>query len=422
MVLRSHNPDYISMLNQDSDELSEGEAAAVLESQDPEYIHRLHHECETLLTESCAFQERDFPDPQRFTKALNINVKAGGHYGTYQFTNTCVLDSLLVALYICYISFELIQDLFRCDRRMSVIMTFLSAGRYDQAKAFWLINLNLISDSCRFRMHEEVDVCSKVEDHLPVFDDLVYAKYHYDDDRSSPRIYDEIHECTLSAFERYGDVKLLGRYADPHLILVNVDGRMGTAPPLYVNEYNRTFSLQFLLLWKKTERGNHMIGCNKVEDGWILYDNNPEKPSFSDFDIEHADFTNTFVIYLAGYVKSAQAEEIYEYANDTVPFGVPEEGSSAHGARPFDIPPRMPSHARPRCRQISKPSYCWFKEEERATGDKDIHVNEYVPFGVPEERRSVCMEHGLSTALLGLCTGVMDEVNKKEMLLMYYII
>ncbi|XP_072551714.1 uncharacterized protein [Salminus brasiliensis] len=266
------------------------------------------------------------------------SVKAGGYYGQYQFINTCVLDSFLVVLLNCYIQNYLIVQIFRSDRTIIAVMTFLCTGQYNKAKALWLIQLNLLSDSCRFNMVDEVNVWSEVGDHLPIFNDLVCANYHFDEDRLSPQIFDELHQSTISELECLGDVKLLGlNYVDPCCALVNVDGRKDTAPPLSITDkYDRTFELQFLLLCKKNESVNHMVGCFQLEGRWYLYDNNPEKPPFVVFPIEHADFTNEYVIYLAGYVNITK----HEYVNEEVPFGVPEEGSSVPGTRPFNSPIR----------------------------------------------------------------------------------
>ncbi|XP_072551725.1 uncharacterized protein [Salminus brasiliensis] len=305
-----------------------------LGSRHTEYISRIKQEYEKLMEEAASL-ERCHEDPQMLIPDVcRSSVKAGGHYDQYQFKNTCVLDSLLVALYYCYIRNELIQQLFRCDRTINAVMTFLCTGQHNQAKALWLIQLNLLSDSCRFNMVDEVDVWSEVGDHLPMFNGLVCANYHFDEDRLSPQITDELHQSTISAFQCLGDVKLLGlNYGDPSCAVVNVDGRKDTAPPLCVTDkYNRIFELQFLLLCKKNESVNHMVGCFQLEGRWYLYDNNPEKPPFVVFPIEHADFTNEYVIYLAGYVN------ITKHEWKEVPFGVPEEGSSVPGTRPFNSP------------------------------------------------------------------------------------
>ncbi|KAI4898968.1 hypothetical protein NFI96_025886, partial [Prochilodus magdalenae] len=278
----------------------------------------------------------DPPDLRIFSEVQSCNIRAGGHCGNYKFSNTCVLDSLLVALHICYCTYGPIRDLFRSDRRMNVLMAFLNAGQYDKAKAYWLINVNLILNEWRFDMNGLVDVWSEVKDHLPMFEELVYAQYYFDEDRSSPAfsIFEELHQKTLRIFQEFGDVKLLGlSYRDPHLVLIHVDGRLDSELPHFIDAYGRTYNLQSVLFSKMTEEVNHMVCCNKVLDRWILYDDNPEKSSFSDFNIQHADFKNEYAIHLAVYVKSD--EENYGYVNDEVPFGVPEDGGSVLGARPY---------------------------------------------------------------------------------------
>ncbi|KAI4898969.1 hypothetical protein NFI96_025887 [Prochilodus magdalenae] len=158
-------------------------------------------------------------------------------------------------------------------------------------------------------MHEEVNVWSEVDNHLPMFNDMVCAKYHFDEDRSSPQFSDYLYQSTLSEFECYGDVKFLGlKYTDPLLILVSVNGCLDSIPPLQIQDiYDRTYELQFLLLCNTSESVNHMTACSKLDDRWVHYDNNPEKLHYEPFNIETADFKKQFVIYLAGYVNTSQS-------------------------------------------------------------------------------------------------------------------
>ncbi|KAL6485700.1 hypothetical protein MHYP_G00050920 [Metynnis hypsauchen] len=64
------------------------------------------------------------------------------------------------------------------------------------------------------------------------------------------------------AFQPFGDVMTLGKYGDPCLILVNIDGRMDTAPPLHITDkYER-----------KTTHPLHVIGCSpltKYSSDWL---------------------------------------------------------------------------------------------------------------------------------------------------------
>ncbi|XP_066533480.1 uncharacterized protein [Hoplias malabaricus] len=316
-----------------------------LRRQKQGYLSMLNRELAILMAEAeSAFISgfpyfSDFPDLKTYAEGQSC-LKAGGCYGTYQLLNTCVLDSLLVAILVCYRKYLIIQDLFNSDHILRSTMSFLYMGRPEEAKVFCLIQLNLLSDNCKFFMSGEVDVTSMVDDYLPLFNNLACARYFFDEDRSSPRVSDEIYQNILSAFVNYGDVKLLGtNYIDPVFIIVNIDGRLDRAPELLIQQYGRTFMLQFMLLCNKIEAPQHMLSCNKEDDGWILCDIRPGGPHITDFDIEKADFKNQYVIYSAGYIKTEEKE-------DEVPFGVPEDGSSAFGARPFNLPLEMSSSTR----------------------------------------------------------------------------
>ncbi|XP_036417068.1 uncharacterized protein LOC118801002 [Colossoma macropomum] len=236
-------------------------------------------------------------------------VKAGGHYGSYQFINTCVLDLLLVALYICHIKFENIHLLFQSDFILNSIMNYLYANKRDQAKALRLIHLKLLDDHCKFKTSATVDVWSEAKDHLSMFRQLVCSKDHVE--------IKSIH-CE---FQRYGEVTILGKAdGDPCLILVNTDGCMNTAPPLNVKD--RTFELQFLLLWRKVT-GKHMVVCSKLVDRWVLHGSN--EVSDRDFSFNRANFRCDYSVYLAGYAKIPPGRK-------RVGIPVAEEGSrSDHG-------------------------------------------------------------------------------------------
>ncbi|XP_017553159.1 uncharacterized protein LOC108427481 [Pygocentrus nattereri] len=220
------------------------------------------------------------------TDDWSICVKARGRYGSYQFINTCVLDSLLVGLFICHIKFENIHLLLQSDLTLNTIMTYLYAKKHDQAKALWLIHLKLFDDHCKFKMSATVDVWSEVKDHLPMLRKLVCSKDHAE------------HESIYREFQRYGDVMILAETnGDPSLILVHTDG-MNTAPPFNVKD--GTFELQFLLLWKKMA-GKHMVVCNKLVDRWFLHDS--DELSDRNFSIDCANFRRDYSVYLAAYVK-----------------------------------------------------------------------------------------------------------------------
>ncbi|KAL7888887.1 hypothetical protein AOLI_G00038610 [Acnodon oligacanthus] len=111
----------------------------------------------------------------------------------------------------------------------------------------------------------------------------------------------------LPEFQPYGDVMTLGKYGDPCLTLVNIDGWMDTAPPLQIkDQYERTFELQCLLLWKRREETKHMVVCCNLESRWVLYDENPRVAPHVDFRFDAADFKNDYSISWAVYVNITQ--------------------------------------------------------------------------------------------------------------------
>ncbi|KAL7888888.1 hypothetical protein AOLI_G00038620 [Acnodon oligacanthus] len=329
-----------------------------LRSLDP--VSWLKEEYSKLIDEAARL-ESHHGELQMITDASKGNISAGGQYGTREIINTCVLDSLLCVLHNCHSKYMAIRELFRCDRTINAIMIFLHMERYNEAKMLWLIQLKLVSRKCTFSICEEVDVRSEVEDHLPMFDDLACAEYHFDEDRASPQISDDLYQSTLSAFECcHGDVKILGlRYTEPCLVLVNVNRRMDRAPQLHITDkYGRTFELQFLLLSNTSDPENHMTGCSKLEDRWVLYDTNPEKPPLDDFNIENADFKSQYVTHLAGYVNTSQAGDKDEHVKDDVPLGILENGSDC-GTSTFSSTIMSPSatsnHAHQACSVVEGP-------------------------------------------------------------------
>ncbi|XP_066533681.1 uncharacterized protein [Hoplias malabaricus] len=279
---------------------------------------------------------RSFQDLKMLiTKEWKGYIKARGSYKQYHFVNTCVLDAFLVGLHVCYKRFETVQLLFQSHSSMKAIMALLDAKEYAKAKALWLILLNLLSENCKFKMNTwEINVWSEVKDHLPIFTELVFSNGPIQANRVNG------HNSGLSEFQRYGKVIPLGMNED--FILVNVNGQKDTSPPLHIKgKYNRKYELQFLLVWNKQLKGKHMVVCFNLEDRWVLYDNNPEVP-LKDIHLDSENFGKQYPVFLAGYVKVSSDDD---GLND-VPFGVPEDGSSAFGARPFNLPLETASSTR----------------------------------------------------------------------------
>ncbi|KAL7888885.1 hypothetical protein AOLI_G00038590 [Acnodon oligacanthus] len=129
-----------------------------------------------------------------------------------------------------------------------------------------------------------------------------------------------IYETTLSKFRALGDVKALGHADDPALILVHHLPDLPKPPLCVKDDHQRIFELQFLLLGE----GTHMVMCfNFSKNIWILYDDDPARRSFRHFKFE--DELNRYMICLAGYINTTQAEEHKH--------GIPETGA---GAQPFE--------------------------------------------------------------------------------------
>ncbi|XP_050993871.1 uncharacterized protein LOC127182589 [Labeo rohita] len=256
-----------------------------------------------------------------------ISLRADGHFGKYKFINMCVPDSYLMALYICYIQYDCIASLFNSFEKLRAPMVFLRDGLYNEAKASWLFGgldcpafevTNDISDNEKF----VINALSEPKDHLHMFNDLVLPK-----DYSSPSI-KQVSENSLSKFEHLGDVHGLG-FSDPHplLILVDTQQQLDKAPPLYIDDYNRTFKLQFLLMTRQSFL-THLIAGLNMFDRWVLYDDLKLSPC-DDFNLKCADFTEDFVILFAGYVNITHDDQ-----DRDVPFGVAEEGYQ--GTVPFN--------------------------------------------------------------------------------------
>ncbi|XP_061099572.1 uncharacterized protein LOC133129473 [Conger conger] len=224
----------------------------------------------------------------------------GGQYLTHTFGNTCVLDSLLAGLHIAASVHPNIRELFMEDNTIDAVMTLLDSGKYAEAKALWLINLDLRQG--RKKHFIESDIRGYVKDHLPNLLDLTSAKLHYHD-RRGPSLEEHVYSTTVRKFETLGDVTVLGNRRDPHqLILVDVNGGMNAFPPAMIkDDYGRDFRLQFLLLGIITANSNHMVLCTSLDGGWWLYDD--RKPSlFRNVNVEDIQ-TQGYVVNLAAYVK-----------------------------------------------------------------------------------------------------------------------
>ncbi|KAG9282424.1 hypothetical protein AMEX_G1085 [Astyanax mexicanus] len=240
----------------------------------------------------------------------SCSIKAGGRYGQYQFINTCVLDSLLVGLCNCHNKNPKFRELFQTDRTLKAIMIFLNANKFNEARYLWLIYLNLLNPNCRFNISEIIDFWSEVEDHLPVFINLVCSKDHFSGEDGVHGMDDILHQSIKSAFQPYGNIMPLGMtYKEPRVILVSKDNGLDTAPPIYVTDtYGRTFKLQFLLVKQKVHE-QHMVVCCNMEDRWVLYDNNPDVPPE---EVNYnEDFKNDYPVYLACYLNVPQPGHSY---------------------------------------------------------------------------------------------------------------
>ncbi|XP_036406150.1 uncharacterized protein LOC118792415 [Megalops cyprinoides] len=230
-------------------------------------------------------------------------IRFGGQFGGHHFSNTCVLDSLLAGIHIAAAEHLHIADLFKADLTISAVMTLLDYRKYDEAKALWLINLDLHNCSGKlFMQNDHIDIRGYVKDHLPNFMDLTCAKYHYDEDRNSPNVEDHIYNNMMSKFEHLGAVRALGTtIQDPKLILVDADGRLEGFPPRrIIDHYSRIFNLQFLLLGVVTHASNHMVLCSRLDGNWLLYDDT-STPLFRTITLPEIK-AEDYVVYLAAYV------------------------------------------------------------------------------------------------------------------------
>ncbi|KAJ8247993.1 hypothetical protein GJAV_G00236960 [Gymnothorax javanicus] len=195
------------------------------------------------------------------------------------------------------------------DKTISAVMALMDSGKYAEAKALWLINLDLREGHKQhFTGGSIIDIRGHVKDHLPNFLDLTKMKYHFDEDRQSPNLEDYVYSKTVRQFQRLGDVRALGFMRNLQFILVNIDGRSDEVPPLAIADvYERQFKLQFLLLGITPPSDNHMVLCVTLSGKWWLYDGmNPHLFSF--FPLEDIK-TKGYVVYLAAYVSAPTKKE-----------------------------------------------------------------------------------------------------------------
>nr|XP_055041248.1 uncharacterized protein LOC129428903 isoform X1 [Misgurnus anguillicaudatus] len=279
-----------------------------------------------------------------------ISLPADGQYGPFKFINMCVTDSLLMALYRLYLKTDRVKSLFSCHEILRAAMVFLHARMYNEAKACWVfaqINLatnrifkvTVTNDSLSIVPCFVVDARSEPKDHLNIFNEFVLATYHFDEDNIIAAIHQKTLIKTLSKFKHLGDVHALGiNDYNPAAIIVEVDRRLDTAPPLTVcDEYDRIFELQCLLTTLKSSLDHVIVGLF-LSDRWVLYDD--LKPTFEDFNPGNADFKDDFVILVAGYVNIPNGE------SPNVPFGISEEGQCGTVVfnPAYDRPPNKKEH------------------------------------------------------------------------------
>lgn len=236
-------------------------------------------------------------------------INYNGMYKTHIFRNTCVLDALLAGIHITAGVHLHIRELFMRDETINAVMALMDSGKYTEAKALWLINLDLREGHKRhFTGGSIIDFRGHVKDHLPNFSELTKMKYNFDDDRRSPNLEYCVCSKTVRQFQRLGDVRALGFMRNLQFILVNVDGRIHEVPPLVIADiYERQFKLQFLLLGITPPNDNHMVLCITLNGKWWLYDGmNPHLFSF--FHLEEIK-TEGYVVYLAAYVSAPMKKE-----------------------------------------------------------------------------------------------------------------
>ncbi|KAJ8266364.1 hypothetical protein GJAV_G00129570 [Gymnothorax javanicus] len=230
-------------------------------------------------------------------------------YKTHTFINTCVLDALLAGIHITAGVHLHIRELFMKDKTINAVMALMDSGNYTEAKALWLINLDLHEGNKKyFSGGSIIDIRGHVKDHLTNFSDLTKMEYYFDDERGSPNLEDSVYSKTVRQFWELGDVRALGFMRNPQFILVDFDGRFNEVPPLVITDvYEREYKLHFLLLGIIRPSDNHMVLCITLNGKWWLYDSmNPQLFSF--FPLEDIK-TEGYAVYLAAYVSAPTKEK-----------------------------------------------------------------------------------------------------------------
>lgn len=127
------------------------------------------------------------------TSMDEISLPANGQFGPFKFINMCVVDSILMATYCCYLKTDQVRSLFGSHKILRATMVFMGAKMYDKAKACWLFAQKVLFENSTIIITEEdntdtqqLDAWSEPTDHLNIFNELVLVKYHYDEDRNSP--------------------------------------------------------------------------------------------------------------------------------------------------------------------------------------------------------------------------------------------
>ncbi|KAF7694261.1 uncharacterized protein LOC124401213 [Silurus meridionalis] len=242
-------------------------------------------------------------------------IKSGGPAELCQFTNTCVVDSLLAALHTTSIISSDLKDLFNKNTFFKQVMSLLNNKFYIKARKVFVEELN--PGKC--------NLYGNVSDYFPLLHKLVYSDQKHLPNNSS------IYNTILRPLKNRIEVIVLGETSDPALFLVHaVQGILNTELPRDVmDEKNRIFLLQFLLIGKD----EHMTMCfHSSETTWCLYDNDPTKPSFHPFLLESL---QNFIICLAGYITQVKEYKpcITESGEDvgTRPFYLDTSSSSCMG-------------------------------------------------------------------------------------------
>lgn len=169
-------------------------------------------------------------------------MKSGGRYGTHEFKNTCVLDSVLAGFHFLCILCPKIGKLLSMSQTLHAVIRFLDKEEYSKAKALWLINLCLCLNNNSLFQSEFIDIRGYVRDHLPNFRDLECASVYYDEESArADHFFSLLRNTTQRAFKDYSDeVMLLGPFQDVQLVLLHNEDSTRTFLPLSItDDYNR---------------------------------------------------------------------------------------------------------------------------------------------------------------------------------------